>query len=162
MSNTDRQISEIAKSAIRKKEFIPGKSKIPVSGKVFDEHELINGIKSVLEGWWTEGNYTEEFKKKFGKFLGIDYVIPVNSGSSANLLAFTALTSEMIKERRIMPGDEVICVAAAFPTTVNPIIQNNCVPVFLDVNIGTYNIKTENLEKALSKKTKAVFIAQVS
>ena len=159
MSNTDRQISEIAKSAIRKKEFIPGKSKIPVSGKVFDEHELINGIKSVLEGWWTEGNYTEEFKKKFGKFLGIDYVIPVNSGSSANLLAFTALTSEMIKERRIMPGDEVICVAAAFPTTVNPIIQNNCVPVFLDVNIGTYNIKTENLEKALSKKTKAVFIA---
>ncbi len=159
MNETDRKISEIAKSALQKKEFIPEKSKVPISGKVFDEKELINGIKSILDCWWTEGDYTEKFKLKLSSFLSIQYIIPVNSGSSANLLAFSALTSHMVKERRIMPGEEVICVAASFPTTINPVIQHGCIPVFLDVDIGGYNIKTQNLEKAISKKTKAVFIA---
>lgn len=142
-----------------KKEFAPGVSNVPVTGKVFDSAEIISGLKSILDCWWTEGHLTVKFQKKLSKFLGLKHVLPVNSGSSANLVAFTTLTSPLLKEKQLKPGDEVICVAAGFPTTVNPIIQNQCIPVFLDVELKTYNINTDLLETALSDKTKAVFIA---
>ncbi|MCX5718346.1 MAG: lipopolysaccharide biosynthesis protein RfbH [Nitrospirae bacterium] len=132
---------------------------IPVSGKKYDEKELISIVDAALEGWWTEGKVTLEFEEKFKKFLGVNNAIVVNSGSSANLLALKALMSQKLKERRIKPGDEIITVAASFPTTVNPIIQSGCVPVFCDVDIGTYNINVSEMKKALSSKTKAVSLA---
>lgn len=142
-----------------KKDFIPGDS-IRYAGRLYDETELINGVDSVLEFWLTAGHYTEELESAIKSYLNIKYVALTNSGSSANLIAFMALTSPLIeKERRIYPGDEVITVAAAFPTTVTPIIQFGVVPVFVDVKIPTYNIDVSQLENALSDKTKAVFIA---
>ncbi|NQV09514.1 lipopolysaccharide biosynthesis protein RfbH [Candidatus Woesearchaeota archaeon] len=161
MSNQSKKISELVKGLdiLKKKKFIPGETRIPVSGKLFDENEIINGVNSILDCWWTEGRYDIEFREKLSSFLGVRYAIPVNSGSSANLLAFTTLTSPLLKEKRIKPGDEVITIAASFPTTINPIIQNNCVPVFLDVELETYNINTELIERVITKKTKAVFIA---
>lgn len=132
---------------------------IPVSGKKYDEKELISIVDAALEGWWTEGKVTLEFEEKFKKFLGVSNAIVVNSGSSANLLAFKALMSSKIKERRIELGDEIITVAASFPTTVNPIIQAGCIPVFCDAELGTYNIRISDMKKALSSKTKAVMIA---
>jgi CDP-6-deoxy-D-xylo-4-hexulose-3-dehydrase len=132
---------------------------VPVSGKVFDRQELINLIEASLEGWWTEGHWTAEFEKKLAKFLGVKYVHSCNSGSSANLIAFSALRSPSLKERQIKAGDEVITVAAGFPTTINAIFQNGCIPVFVDIELGTYNIDTTQLEKAYSDKTRAVMIA---
>jgi len=114
---------------------------------------------AVLDGWLTTGRFNEKFEKKLGEYLSVKHVLTTNSGSSANLLAFTALTSPKLGDRAIQPGDEVITVAAGFPTTVNPMLQNNCVPVFVDVDIPTYNINTDLLEEAYSKKTKAVMIA---
>ena len=136
-----------------------GKTQIPVSGKSFDYKDIESLVEASLDFWLTEGRFTDEFEKKFSEYLKIKHTVPVNSGSSANLLAFTALTSHKLKDRAIKKGDEVITVASGFPTTVNPIIQNNCVPVFLDCELGTYNIKIDDLESALSKKTKAVMIA---
>ena len=142
-----------------KKDFIPGDS-IRYAGRLYDETELINGVDSVLEFWLTAGRYTAELESAIKSYLNIKYAALTNSGSSANLIAFMALTSPLIeKERRIYPGDEVITVAAAFPTTVTPIIQFGAVPVFVDVKIPTYNIDVSQLEDALSEKTKAVFIA---
>lgn len=139
--------------------FIPGKSPVPVSGRTFDHEDIKMLVDASLDFWLTEGRYTDEFEKKFSKFLNVKNTIPVNSGSSANLLAFSALTSPKLKERAIKKGDEVITVATGFPTTINPIIQNGCTPVFIDCELDTYNIKVENLNDALSKKTKAVMIA---
>ena len=139
--------------------FIPGETQIPVSGKSFDSKDIESLVDASLDFWLTEGRFTDIFEKKFSEYLQIRHTIPVNSGSSANLLAFTALTSHKLKERAIKKGDEIITVASGFPTTVNPIIQNNCVPVFLDCELGTYNIKVDDLEAALSKKTKAIMIA---
>lgn len=133
--------------------------RISYGGRVFDEDELCNLVDASLDFWLTAGKYTEEFEKNCASFLGVKECALVNSGSSANLLAFSALTSPLLKERRLLPKDEVITVAAAFPTTVAPIIQNGCVPVFVDVTIGQYNIDVKLLEQALSEKTKAVFIA---
>jgi len=132
---------------------------IPSSGKVIGASELKMMTDAVLDGWLTAGRFNELFEKKLSEYLGIKHVITTNSGSSANLLAFTALTSPKLGDKRIQPGDEVITVAAGFPTTVNPILQNNCVPVFVDVDIPTYNINTDLLEEAYSEKTKAVMIA---
>ncbi len=132
---------------------------IPFAGRVFDEEEYINLVEASLDGWLTTGRFAEKFEYEFAKFFGIKSVILVNSGSSANLLALTALTSKKLGERRIKPGDEVITVAAGFPTTVNPIIQNGAIPVFIDVDIPTYNIKAEEIEKAITEKTKAIMIA---
>lgn len=140
-------------------EFIPGKSAVPVSGRTFDYKDIETLIDSSLDFWLTEGRYTDLFEEKFSEFLKIKKTVPVNSGSSANLLAFTALTSHKLKERAIKDGDEVITVATGFPTTINPIIQNNCVPVYLDCELDTYNINTDYLSDALSKKTKAVMLA---
>ncbi|MBP3200021.1 MAG: lipopolysaccharide biosynthesis protein RfbH [Lachnospiraceae bacterium] len=133
--------------------------RIPYSAKVFDEEEVVNLVDSALEFWLTQGHYYDEFEEKLAKYLGVRFVSYVNSGSSANLLAFETLTSPLLNERRIKKGDEVITVACGFPTTVAPIIQFGAVPVFVDMSIPTYNIDVSALEKAKSDKTKAVFIA---
>ncbi len=142
-----------------KKNLVPGKDQVKVSGRVFDKQEIENAVKASLEFWLTEGHFAEEFCKEFSKFLGVKYATLVNSGSSANLAAFYALTSPKLGERRIKPGDEVITVACSFPTTINPIIQYGAVPVFIDVDLATRNAIPELIEKAISKKTKAIIIA---
>lgn len=134
-------------------------NKIPYASRVYDEKELVNLVDSSLEFWLTSGRYTNEFEKKFANYLGIKFCSLVNSGSSANLLAFMALTSPLLKERQVLPGDEVITVAAGFPTTVTPIIQYGAVPVFVDVTIPQYNIDISMLEAAITARTKAVMIA---
>ena len=133
--------------------------KIHYSGRVYDEEEMLNLVDAALEFWLTSGHYVQEFEEGLAKFLNIKYCSLVNSGSSANLCAFMALTSPQLKERRIKKGDEVIAVAAAFPTTVTPIIQYGAVPVFIDVTIPEYNIDITKLEEARTEKTKAVFLA---
>lgn len=142
------------------KPFEGGRDSVRYAGRVFDENELINGVDSVLEFWLTAGRFTRELEEALKEYLGVKYVGLVNSGSSANLIAFQALTSSLLDDsRRIKKGDEVITVAAAFPTTITPIIQFGAVPVFLDIDIPSYNIDVTHLEDALSEKTKAVFIA---
>ena len=140
------------------KEYTPG-DRIPYAGRVYDGEEMVNLVDSAMEFWLTAGRYTVRFEKEFAEYLGIRFCSVVNSGSSANLLAFMALTSPLLEERRIKPGDEVITVAAGFPTTVTPILQYGAVPVFVDVTIPQYNIDTSMLEAALSSRTKAVMIA---
>ncbi|MCU0857114.1 MAG: lipopolysaccharide biosynthesis protein RfbH [Pontiellaceae bacterium] len=139
--------------------FVPGQNRVNYAGRVFDAQELIQLVDSSLDFWLTAGRYSEEFSGKLEDFYDVSDVILTNSGSSSNLLAVSALTSEFLGDRRLMPGDEVITVAAGFPSTVSPIIQNRLIPVFVDVEIGTYNIDVSRLEEALSPKTKAVFIA---
>lgn len=134
-------------------------SYVNYAGRVFDEKEITNLVDASLEFWLTYGRYSKEFEKKFSEFLGVKFALLANSGSSANLLAFMALTSPLLKEKRVKRGDEVITVAAGFPTTVAPIVQYGAVPVFVDITLETYNIKIEALEKAISDKTKAVMIA---
>lgn len=143
---------------IQNKTFEPGQ-RIPYASRVYDSAEMVNLVDSSLEFWLTSGRYTDEFEAKLGQYLGIKYCALVNSGSSANLVAFMALTSPLLGERRIDRGDEVITVAAGFPTTVTPMIQYGAVPVFVDVTIPQYNIDVAMLEQALSPKTKAVMIA---
>ncbi|HJD26463.1 MAG TPA: lipopolysaccharide biosynthesis protein RfbH [Candidatus Blautia intestinipullorum] len=133
--------------------------RIPYASRVYDSQEMMNLVDSALEFWLTAGRYADQFEKKFAEYLGIRFCSLVNSGSSANLLAFMALTSPLLKERQVLPGDEVITVAAGFPTTVAPVIQYGAVPVFVDVTIPQYNIDVTRLEEALSPKTKAVMIA---
>jgi CDP-6-deoxy-D-xylo-4-hexulose-3-dehydrase len=147
------------KSQWPEKQFRPGVDYLPVSGKVFDEKELSFLINCSLDFWLTAGRYANEFEKRFSKYMDCRYTLLTNSGSSANLLALSALTSEQLGKRRLILGDEVICVAAGFPTTVNPIIQNGLTPVFLDVDIPTYNIQTKLLEDAVTDRTKAIMIA---
>lgn len=132
---------------------------MPVSGKVFDEKEMVNAVEAVLDGWWTEGRFSEQFESKLSYWLGVKQAILVNSGSSANLLAISALTSVKLGAKKLNPGDEVITVATSFPTTVNPIIQNKLVPVFVDVDLGYYNANVEEIKKAISPKTRAIFLA---
>ncbi|MEQ8384560.1 MAG: lipopolysaccharide biosynthesis protein RfbH [Coleofasciculus sp. A1-SPW-01] len=139
--------------------FVPGQTYIPVSGKVFDQEELIKLVDASLDFWLTTGRYAAEFEERFAAWMGIKHCLLVNSGSSANLLALTALTSPKLGERRIKPGDEVITVAAGFPTTVNPIFQNQLVPVFVDVKLPSYEIDIDQLEAALSDKTRAIMVA---
>ena len=143
----------------QQEQFIPGKSKINYAGRVYDEKELINLVDSALEFWLTAGRFANQFEEEFAKFLGVKHCLLTNSGSSANLLAISALTSPTLGEKQLKAGDEVITIAAGFPTTVNPIIQNNLIPVFVDVNLGTYNIKYDRIEDAISDKTKAIFMA---
>ncbi|MBQ7204031.1 MAG: lipopolysaccharide biosynthesis protein RfbH [Eubacterium sp.] len=133
--------------------------RIPYASRVYDEKEVVNLVDSALDFWLTSGRYCNEFEKKLGEYLGVKYVSLVNSGSSANLLAFAILTSPLLKERRIERGDEVITVAAGFPTTVAPIIQYGAVPVFVDITVPEYNIDVTKLDNALSSKTKAVMLA---
>jgi CDP-4-dehydro-6-deoxyglucose reductase, E1 len=149
---------EFYKEEYSKVSFIPG-DKIPFSGRVFDSDELTNLVDSSLDFWLTSGRFSREFEKRFASFMDTKYCLLVNSGSSANLVAFSTLTSPQLGDRRVKMGDEVITVAAGFPTTVAPIVQNGCVPVFVDVELGTYNIDVKQLEAALSPKTKAIMIA---
>ena len=139
--------------------FIPGETIIPPSGKLIGYEELNNMVMSSLDGWLTTGRFNDEFEKNLAKFLGVKNCLTVNSGSSANLLAFNTLTSPKLGERAIKKGDEVIGVAAGFPTTVNPIIQFGAVPVFVDVDINTHNINAELIEDAITNKTKAIMLA---
>ncbi len=140
-------------------EFKPGQSPVLVSGKVIDAGDLSSVVDSALDCWFTTGRYAEEFERKLARFVGVRCASLVNSGSSANLLAISALTSPKLGDRRLKPGDEVITLAAGFPTTVNPIIQNRLVPVFVDVTLPSYEIDVSQLEAARSKRTKAVMIA---
>jgi CDP-6-deoxy-D-xylo-4-hexulose-3-dehydrase len=139
--------------------FIEGKTRINYAGRVFDEKELINLVDSALDFWLTYGKYSKEFETKLAEYLGVRWAFLVNSGSSANLLAFYTLTSPLLKERQIKRGDEVITVAAGFPTTVSPIVQYGAIPVFVDMELETFNIDTKQLDKARSSRTKAVMIA---
>jgi CDP-6-deoxy-D-xylo-4-hexulose-3-dehydrase len=141
------------------KEFIPGKSRVNYAGRVFDEEELQNAVEASLDFWLTEGRYSEEFSEKIGEFLGVEHILLTNSGSSANLLAFAALSSEKLGDKRLKAGDEVISVAAGFPATVTPIIQYGLIPVFVDVDIPTYNIDIEKMKSAITPKTKCIFLA---
>ncbi|MEA3434999.1 MAG: lipopolysaccharide biosynthesis protein RfbH [Thermodesulfobacteriota bacterium] len=141
------------------KPFIQGETYISYSGRVYDEKEMISLVDSALDFWLTAGRFAKQFEEEFEKLLGVKYCILTNSGSSANLLSISALTSPKLGERRLKPGDEVITTACAFPTTVNPIIQNNLIPVFVDVDVGTYNIQVDKIGAALSEKTRAIFLA---
>ena len=141
------------------KEIIPGESYIPVSGKVIDEDDVLWGIESMMDAWLTAGRFSNKLERELARYFGSRFSLLVNSGSSANLVAFYALTSPKLKERAIKPGDEIITVAAGFPTTINPMIQFGCIPVFVDVDIPTYNINVEDIEKAISPKTKAIMLA---
>lgn len=143
----------------KSKDFIPGKTKVNYAGRVFDEKELINAVNSSLEFWLTHGKYTRMFEKRLAEYVGVSHALLVNSGSSANLVAMSTLTSPKLKERRLIPGDEVITVAAGFPSTVYPIIQNNLIPVFIDVDIKTHNIDVDQLDNSISDHTKAIMIA---
>jgi CDP-6-deoxy-D-xylo-4-hexulose-3-dehydrase len=136
-----------------------GKDYIPVTGKLIDADDLLQGIEAVCDGWLTAGRFTTAFEKALAKWVGVRHTLLVNSGSSANLLAFATLTSPKLGERRLQPGDEVITVAAGFPTTVNPIIQHGCVPVFVDIDVPTYNIDVSRLSAAVSERTRAVMLA---
>ena len=142
-----------------KKEPFKAGDRIPYASRVYDRNEMVNLVDSSLEFWLTSGRYTDEFEKELAGYLGVKYCSLVNSGSSANLVAFMTLTSPLLGERRVKRGDEVITVAAGFPTTVTPLIQYGAVPVFVDVTIPQYNIDVTMLEEAYSEKTKAVMIA---
>ncbi len=151
--------TEYYQEAFPVREFVSGQSPTPVSGRVFDEADLFAIVDSGLDFWLTAGRFAEQFEAKFAKFVGVRDARLVNSGSSANLVAVSLLTSPTLGARQLKPGDEVITVAAGFPTTVNPVIQNRLVPVFVDVKLGTYNIDPSQLEAALSPRTKAIILA---
>ena len=152
-------VEEYAAATMQREPFEAGSSVVPPSGKVLDAAELKLMVEAALDGWLTTGRFDLKFKRRLAKYIGAKHVLTVNSGSSANLVAFSTLTSSKLGSRSIKPGDEVISVAAAFPTTVNPIIQFGAVPVFVDVELATYNIDVVQLEAAITSKTKAIMIA---
>jgi CDP-6-deoxy-D-xylo-4-hexulose-3-dehydrase len=146
----DRNINKI---------IVPGQDYIPVTGKILTREDLLNGVDAVLDGWLTAGRFSNQFESEFASYFGASKALLVNSGSSANLVAFYALTSPKLGDRAIKSGDEVITVAAGFPTTINPLIQFGAIPVFVDVDIATHNVKSDMIEAAVSPKTKAIMIA---
>ena len=152
-------VEKYADKTLAPKEFIPGESAIPPSGKLLDASEIKLMVEASLDGWLTTGRFNDQFEKKLAGFIGVKHLMTVNSGSSANLVAFNTLTSPKLGDRAIMPGDEVIGVAAGFPTTVNPILQYGAIPVFVDVELETYNIDASKVEAAITPKTKAIMLA---
>jgi len=152
-------VGEYYSEAFPKKPFLGGISQIPVSGKVFDESELTNLVDSSLDFWLTSGRFAHEFEEEFAKVMGVKHAMLCNSGSSANLLAVSALKSDRLGKRALVDGDEVITMAAGFPTTVNPIVQNRLIPVFIDCELGTYDATAENIQAAVSPKTRAIVMA---
>lgn len=152
-------VTEYANLAYAPQPFVPGQTPVPVSGKVIGEKELQLMVAASLDGWLTTGRFNAEFERRLAEYLGVKYLITVNSGSSANLVAFSTLTSPKLGDRAIKRGDEVIGVAAGFPTTVNPIIQFGAVPVFVDVDLATHNINAAKIEEAITPKTKAIMLA---
>jgi len=152
-------VEEYKRIALAPSTFFPGVTAVPPSGKLLGGNELNYMVDASLDGWLTTGRFNDQFEVKLAEFLGVKHLITVNSGSSANLIAFSCLTSPRLGAKAIQPGDEVIAVAAGFPTTVNPILQFGAVPVFVDVEIGTYNIAAEQIEAAISSRTKAIMLA---
>jgi len=152
-------VAQYCDEAFAPQPFTPGQSPVPVSGRVFDAAEVRELVDASLDFWLTTGRFADRFEREFARFVGVRECVLVNSGSSANLVALSALTSPRLGDRRLVPGDEVITVAAGFPTTVNPILQNNLVPVFIDVTVPTYNADVAQLEAALSPRTRALFFA---
>jgi CDP-6-deoxy-D-xylo-4-hexulose-3-dehydrase len=152
-------VQEYAQQALKPQTFFPGVTAIPPSGKKIDGTEMQYMVEAALDGWLTTGRFNDAFEKQLAAYLGVQHVLTVNSGSSANLVAFNTLTSAKLGERAIKPGDEVIGVAAGFPTTVNPVLQFGAVPVFVDIEIGTYNIDASKIEEAITPKTKAIMLA---
>lgn len=138
--------------------FVPGKTSINYGGRVYDEEEMVSLVESSLDFWLTAGRYAKQFEEELAYFLGMKYCMLTNSGSSANLLAMSALTSPKLGDRRLRPGDEVVTTACGFPTTLNPILQNGLIPVFIDVDLGSYNIKADMVEDAITEKTRAIFV----
>ena len=162
MKNINEELNKHLSNKIKDKLFkkiMPGQDYIPVTGKVLDTNDILLGVDSLLDCWLTSGRYTSDFESKLADYIGSKRALLVNSGSSANLNAFYTLTSPTLKNRALKKGDEVITVAAGFPTTINPIIQFGCIPVFVDIKIPTYNIDAEKIEAAISKKTKAIMLA---
>src|SRR3990172_7702879 len=151
------KVTEYYQRAHAGKPFTPGESRVQYAGRVYDEREMVNMVDAVLEFWLTAGRYAQQFEQGLGEFLGVREIIPVNSGSSANLVAVTTLCSPQL-HNRLMPGDEVLTPATTFPTTLAPIVQNRLVPVLLDCVLGTYNMDVEQFEAALSPRTRAIFI----
>jgi CDP-6-deoxy-D-xylo-4-hexulose-3-dehydrase len=152
-------VAEYYKEAFAPVPFQPGVTPVPVSGRVFDDAEIKHLVEAALDFWLTTGRFAAQFEREFARFFGLRHAMLVNSGSSANLLALSCLTSPKLGDRALRPGDEVITVAAGFPTTVNPIFQNQLVPVFVDVHIPTYNVDVDQLEAALSDRTRAIMLA---
>jgi CDP-6-deoxy-D-xylo-4-hexulose-3-dehydrase len=152
-------VAEYHAAAHAPKPFVPGVSPVPVSGRVFDAGDMASLVDSALDFWLTTGRFNRTFEERLSRRLGVRRLLTVNSGSSANLVAFAALCSPLLKERALKPGDEVISVAAGFPTTVNPILQMGCVPVFVDADIPTYNAPAAKVEAAITPKTRAIFMA---
>ena len=152
-------VQEYYREKFIKKPFIPGESVVRYAGRVFDERELMNLVDSSLDFWLTAGPHAEAFENELADFFGVEDAALVNSGSSANLIAISSLTSQKLLDRQLKPGDEVITVASGFPTTVAPIVQNRLIPVFVDVSPGSYNANPEIIEKSVSEKTKAIFLA---
>lgn len=152
-------VQDYAKQALKPETFFPGVTSIPPSGKKIDGKEMQYMVEAALDGWLTTGRFNDAFEKKLADYIGVRHLITVNSGSSANLVAFNTLTSPNLGERAIKPGDEVIGVAAGFPTTVNPVLQFGAVPVFVDIELGTYNIDSSIIEEAIGPKTKAIMLA---
>lgn len=152
-------VAEYHDAAFAETEFVPGESSVAVAGRVFDADELQHLVAASLDFWLTTGRFAAQFEPEFAKFFGLRHALLVNSGSSANLLALSCLSSPRLGERQLKPGDEVITTATGFPTTVNPIVQNGLVPVFLDVDVPTYNMSTAHLEEARSERTRAIMIA---
>ena len=157
-SSLKKELTSIIETKI-KSQIIPGKDYIPVSGKLIDPNDILFGVDATLDAWLTTGRYAKQFEPTLAKYIGAKSSLLVNSGSSANLVAFYALTSPSLGKKAIQKGDEVITVAAGFPTTINPLIQFGCVPVFVDIDIPTYNIDASKIEAAISPKTKAIMIA---
>lgn len=164
----DEIIRQIARNTVEKHfnvvhkksaEFVEGSTRVQYAGRAYDSEEMKTLMDSCLDFWLTAGRFAKQFEKEFADFLGVKHCILTNSGSSANLLAVSALTSPKLGKRKLEPGDEIVTTACAFPTTVNPIVQNRLVPVFVDVDLGTYNVQADKLEAALSDKTKAIFLA---
>ncbi|MBO9497419.1 lipopolysaccharide biosynthesis protein RfbH, partial [Thalassotalea sp. G20_0] len=152
-------VEQYADDTFADKPFVPGETVIPPSGKVIGAPEIKAMVEASLDGWLTTGRFNAEFEKRLADYIGVPHLLTTTSGSSANLLAMTALTSPKLGDRSLKPGDEVITVAAGFPTTVNPTVQNGLIPVFVDVDIPTYNIDSALIEAAVSEKTRAIMIA---
>jgi CDP-6-deoxy-D-xylo-4-hexulose-3-dehydrase len=152
-------VADHHRSAFPDRAFVPGETPVPVSGRVFDEHDVQTLVDAALDFWLTTGRFAAVFEERFAEFVGVPHAVLCNSGSSANLLAVAALTSERLGDRRLRPGDEVVTVAAGFPTTVNPIVQYGLVPVFVDVELHTLNVSADRLEEAVGPRTKAIVLA---
>ena len=152
-------VEEYANHSLKPVDFVKGETSVPPSGKLIGSDELKSMVEASLDGWLTTGRFNEKFENQLAEFLGVKHLLTVNSGSSANLVAFNTLTSPKLGKKAISVGDEVISVAAGFPTTINPILQFGCIPVFVDAEIGTYNIDVSKIEDAISTKTKAIMLA---